>query len=282
MTVVVGPSGSGKSTLLSLLACTQRPDEGTVRIGETDVLALSSRARREIRRDRLGIVLPQPSENLLDQFDAAANVHWAASQRRQRSEIVVEAASEIDELLDSCRPRRRQHAPGARALGRRATTPRCCMRTCRPTGVAHPRRTHRITRPGQRRLADRRAHPRRRAGNHDGRLRPTIPRSSRQVTWSLISITGGGFDDPERRHPLRRQPISPSDGPTGLVCNPSRSPSRRANWWSFVVGRVVASPRCWPCLPVGSLRTVVRWCASDRGPPMASTEPGGVRPSCPR
>ena len=99
MTVVVGPSGSGKSTLLSLLACTQRPDEGTVRIGETDVLALSRRARREIRRDRLGIVLPQPSENLLDQFDAAANVHWAASQRRERSGIVVEAASEIDELL---------------------------------------------------------------------------------------------------------------------------------------------------------------------------------------
>ena len=99
MTVVAGPSGSGKSTLLSLLACTQRPDEGSVRIGATDVLALSRRARRELRRDRLGIVLPQPSENLLDQFDAAANVHWSASQRRDRSGIAVEPASEINELL---------------------------------------------------------------------------------------------------------------------------------------------------------------------------------------
>ena len=60
----------------------QRPDDGVVRIGDTDVLALGRRARREFRRDRLGIVLPQPSENLLDQLDAAANVRWAAQQRR--------------------------------------------------------------------------------------------------------------------------------------------------------------------------------------------------------
>ena len=78
ITVVAGPSGSGKSTLLSLLACTQRPDEGSVRVGDTEVLALSRRDRRELRRDRLGIVLPQPSDNLLDQIDAAGNVRWAA------------------------------------------------------------------------------------------------------------------------------------------------------------------------------------------------------------
>jgi ABC-type branched-subunit amino acid transport system ATPase component len=85
MTVVAGPSGSGKSTLLSLLACTQRPDEGSVRVGDTEVLALSRRDRRELRRDRLGIVLPQPSENLLDQLDAAGNIRWAAEQRQGRS-----------------------------------------------------------------------------------------------------------------------------------------------------------------------------------------------------
>lgn len=84
MTVVAGPSGSGKSTLLSLLACMQRPDEGTVLIGDTDVLSLDRRGRRELRRDRLGIVLPQPSENLLDHFDAAHNVRWAADQRHGR------------------------------------------------------------------------------------------------------------------------------------------------------------------------------------------------------
>ena len=100
ITVVAGPSGSGKSTLLNLLACMQRPDEGQVLIGDTDVLTLGRRGRRELRRDRLGIVLPQPSENLLDQFDAAGNVRWAAGQRQERPEN-DSPALDLDELLDS-------------------------------------------------------------------------------------------------------------------------------------------------------------------------------------
>ena len=97
MTVVAGPSGSGKSTLLSLLACTQRPDEGSVKIGDTEVLMLGRRDRRELRRDRLGIVLPQPSENLLDQLDAAANVRWAAQQRQGRP--AADTHNDLDEIL---------------------------------------------------------------------------------------------------------------------------------------------------------------------------------------
>lgn len=96
MTVVAGPSGSGKSTLLALLCCMQRPDEGTVTIGPTDVLTLNRRGRRELRRDRLGIVLPQPSENLLDHLDAAANVRWAADQRRDS-----DRSDDLDALLES-------------------------------------------------------------------------------------------------------------------------------------------------------------------------------------
>jgi putative ABC transport system ATP-binding protein len=95
-TVVAGPSGSGKSTLLAMLSCVQRPDEGSVTIGTTDVLALGRGARRELRRDRLGIVLPQPSENLLDQLDAIANLRWAARRRH-----VADQSDDLDELLDS-------------------------------------------------------------------------------------------------------------------------------------------------------------------------------------
>lgn len=99
MTIVAGPSGSGKSTLLSMLACTQRPDEGSVRIGDTEVLMLSRRDRRELRRDRLGIVLPQPSENLLDHLDAAANVRWAAQQRQ--GQPAAETHNDLDEILSA-------------------------------------------------------------------------------------------------------------------------------------------------------------------------------------
>ncbi|HEX3088443.1 MAG TPA: ATP-binding cassette domain-containing protein [Ilumatobacteraceae bacterium] len=99
MTIVAGPSGSGKSTLLSLLACMQRADEGVVMVGDTDVMTLGRRDRRELRRDRLGIVLPQPSENLLDQLDAGGNVRWAADQRRDRDSTVT--SEDLDALLDS-------------------------------------------------------------------------------------------------------------------------------------------------------------------------------------
>jgi ABC-type lipoprotein export system ATPase subunit len=69
-----------------------------VKIGDTDVLALGRRGRRELRRDRLGIVLPQPSENLLDQHDAAGNVRWAA---RQRAGSSSDSTVDVDELLES-------------------------------------------------------------------------------------------------------------------------------------------------------------------------------------
>jgi putative ABC transport system ATP-binding protein len=96
LTVIAGPSGSGKSTLLGLLACADRPDSGTVTIGDVDVLALRSRARRRLRRESIGIVLPQPSDNLLDQLDAAGNLAWSTKQRRGRG---ASAAANEAELL---------------------------------------------------------------------------------------------------------------------------------------------------------------------------------------
>ena len=97
MTVVAGPSGSGKSTLLALLACTQRADEGTVHVGDTELMALGRNERRAGRRDRLGIVLPQPSENLLDRFDATGNVEWAGKQRRNSTSATVDVIALSDQ-----------------------------------------------------------------------------------------------------------------------------------------------------------------------------------------
>ena len=90
LTVIVGPSGSGKSTLLGQLACIDRPSEGSVTIEGIDVGVQSRRARRELRRRRLGVVLPQPSDNLLDEHDAVGNIRWAARQRG--TPVTTEAA----------------------------------------------------------------------------------------------------------------------------------------------------------------------------------------------
>ncbi|WP_159899028.1 ABC transporter ATP-binding protein [Salinirussus salinus] len=53
---VVGPSGSGKSTLLNLLGLLDEPTEGTVTVAGTEVSALSTRERTDIRRETVGFV----------------------------------------------------------------------------------------------------------------------------------------------------------------------------------------------------------------------------------
>ena len=52
---VTGPSGSGKSTLLHLLGAMDRADGGTIRVGETEVTALSRSGQVGYRR-RIGFV----------------------------------------------------------------------------------------------------------------------------------------------------------------------------------------------------------------------------------
>ena len=91
-TAVAGPSGSGKSVLLSLICCTDRPSLGTVRVGDVPVTQLGRRARRRVRREQLGIVLPQPSDNLLLHMTAIENARWAMRVRRGRH-----AHEEVDE-----------------------------------------------------------------------------------------------------------------------------------------------------------------------------------------
>jgi putative ABC transport system ATP-binding protein len=63
LVAVAGPSGSGKSTLL--------PDEGTIRVGEQQVTALSRKERVEFRR-RIGFVFQ--SFHLLSALTALDNV----------------------------------------------------------------------------------------------------------------------------------------------------------------------------------------------------------------
>jgi putative ABC transport system ATP-binding protein len=53
---ILGPSGSGKSTLLNLVSGIDLPDAGTVRVGGTDIGALSERDRTLFRRERVGFV----------------------------------------------------------------------------------------------------------------------------------------------------------------------------------------------------------------------------------
>jgi putative ABC transport system ATP-binding protein len=69
---VQGRSGSGKTTLLNLLAGLDRPDAGSVHLGDVEVSALSEAALVELRRRRVGVVFQ--TFGLVPILTAAENV----------------------------------------------------------------------------------------------------------------------------------------------------------------------------------------------------------------
>jgi putative ABC transport system ATP-binding protein len=93
LTVIAGHSGSGKSTLLGLVGALDRPDEGDVFVDGHSLAMRSRRERRRWRRDRVGIVLPLPSDNLSQRFDARGNLEWAARLRRTATTSVATSAT---------------------------------------------------------------------------------------------------------------------------------------------------------------------------------------------
>nr|MDT0526811.1 ATP-binding cassette domain-containing protein [Streptomyces sp. DSM 41633] len=72
MTAVMGPSGSGKTTLLHCAAGLDRPTEGQVLLGDTDLTVCDEKKLTEIRRSRVGFVFQQ--FNLLPMLTAYENV----------------------------------------------------------------------------------------------------------------------------------------------------------------------------------------------------------------
>ena len=71
-TAIMGPSGSGKSTLLHVLAGLDRPTEGEIYLGETEITSLNDKALTLLRRDRIGFIFQ--SFNLLPTLTAAENI----------------------------------------------------------------------------------------------------------------------------------------------------------------------------------------------------------------
>lgn len=71
-TAVMGPSGSGKSTFLQCAAGLDRPDDGVVRLGGTEITGMSEHKLTALRRSRLGFVFQ--SFNLLPSLTVEQNV----------------------------------------------------------------------------------------------------------------------------------------------------------------------------------------------------------------
>jgi putative ABC transport system ATP-binding protein len=69
---ITGPSGAGKTSLLEVLTGLARPQRGTVRWGEIDVVRLGEGARDRWRRDNVGFVFQE--FHLVPELSALDNV----------------------------------------------------------------------------------------------------------------------------------------------------------------------------------------------------------------
>jgi ABC-type multidrug transport system ATPase subunit len=83
---LLGPNGSGKSTLMRTIATLQEPDEGSIRLGELDVLRQKDDVRKTLGYlpQEFGVYPKVSAEKLLDHFAVLKGI----GGRRARSEVV--------------------------------------------------------------------------------------------------------------------------------------------------------------------------------------------------
>ncbi|HEX4703449.1 MAG TPA: methionine ABC transporter ATP-binding protein [Pseudonocardiaceae bacterium] len=125
---VVGPAGAGKSTLARCVALQERPDRGAIRVGGTNLMALSSTQLRQARRQ---LSLLPPDRTLLGQRTAAGNIALPLEQagvagpnRRAKVAELLDLAGLNDragDQLDSLSAGQRRRVAVARALASGAT-----------------------------------------------------------------------------------------------------------------------------------------------------------------
>jgi putative ABC transport system ATP-binding protein len=110
---LTGPSGAGKSTLLSLIGGLERPQSGTLMVGQHNLRALRVDELADYRRGTIGFIFQH--FGLLDLLSARENIELAASlsapvKRRQQARDLLEEVG----LLD-----RTEHRPGQLSGGER-------------------------------------------------------------------------------------------------------------------------------------------------------------------
>lgn len=97
-----GPSGSGKSTLLALLGGVLAPQQGTIRLLDTDLTALSASARDRFRVDHIGFIFQQ--FNLIPYLSVLDNIllpcRFSARRRERAVAYGLTVQEEASRLLD--------------------------------------------------------------------------------------------------------------------------------------------------------------------------------------
>src|ERR1044071_50240 len=85
---LLGPNGAGKSTLMRTLAALQEPDEGSIHLGDIDMLKQKGEIRKTLGYlpQEFGVYPKAKAEDLLDYFAVLKGITNRASRK-----AVVEA-----------------------------------------------------------------------------------------------------------------------------------------------------------------------------------------------
>jgi putative ABC transport system ATP-binding protein len=104
-TAIVGPSGSGKTTLLNMIGGLDKPDSGTIMIGDENITKLNSHDLINYRLNNIGFVFQ--SYNLIPVLTALENVEFIMhlqgvprDQRRLRSIELLKAVG-LEQRINS-------------------------------------------------------------------------------------------------------------------------------------------------------------------------------------
>jgi putative ABC transport system ATP-binding protein len=131
--ILTGPSGSGKTTLLTLIGALRKPQVGSVRVLDRELVGASERARVKVRRD-IGYIFQQ--HNLLDYLTVAQNIALSLQlsgklpPRKEARQRIIEVlaqvglADQVDKLPGALSGGQKQRVGIARAL---VTRPRLIL-----------------------------------------------------------------------------------------------------------------------------------------------------------
>lgn len=92
-TAIIGPSGSGKNTLLNMIGGLDKPTEGKIYIGDTEITALKDSQLIDFRLHNIGFVFQ--SYNLIPVLTAKENVSFIMLLQKAGKKEMEERATEL-------------------------------------------------------------------------------------------------------------------------------------------------------------------------------------------